>query len=128
MHDFITERLPMAVSKSCAALDSITATAWNIAKNTDDDRVKLNALTLIKETEKDKIDIVSNVNLVDQVIDAAEQKQRVAIPTIPTPSEEEEQAIADEYIRDTKYSEKEEDSAPVTRARAIPVDDPGEDR
>jgi hypothetical protein len=67
MHDFITERLPMAVTKSCTALDSITSTAWDLARNTDDDRIRLQALTLIKETEKDKIDIVSNVNIVDQI-------------------------------------------------------------
>jgi glycyl-tRNA synthetase beta subunit len=76
MHEFITERLPMAVAKSCTALDSITSTAWDLARNTDDDRIRLQALTLIKETEKDKIDIVSNVNIVDQIVSEQEKQQQ----------------------------------------------------
>jgi hypothetical protein len=76
MKEFVTERLPMAVTKSCTALDSITAKAWELARDTDDDRIRLQALTLIKETEKDKIDIVSNVNIVDQILSETEQRQQ----------------------------------------------------
>ena len=76
MKEFVTERLPMAITKSCTALDSITARAWELARDTEDDRIRLQALTLIKETEKDKIDIVSNVNIVDQIITQTEQRQQ----------------------------------------------------
>lgn len=89
IHDFITERLPMAVTKSCTALDNITSTAWNLAKNSDDDRVKLQALTLIKETEKDKIDIVSNVNIVDQIVSETENRQqRLVLQNFEEPAED----------------------------------------
>jgi hypothetical protein len=99
----------MAVTKSCTALDSITSTAWDLARNTEDDRIRLQALTLIKETEKDKIDIVSNVNIVDQIVSEQEkqQQQQYVVPA-PTPTEEEENALAAEYIRDEKYRDSEE--------------------
>jgi hypothetical protein len=141
MRTFITERLPMAVTKSCAALDSITATAWNIAKNTEDDRVKLNALTLVKETEKDKIDIVSNVNLVDQIVSETDQRQQTqqdpaqlvgqgSEEDLPQLGESENNLLQPVVVSseelDTDSPEEEEDPAPVTRARAIPVDDSGD--
>jgi hypothetical protein len=79
----------MAVTKSCTALDNITSTAWNLAKNSDDDRVKLQALTLIKETEKDKIDIVSNVNIVDQIVSETENRQqRLVLQNFEEPAED----------------------------------------
>jgi len=85
MKEFVTERLPMAVVKSCTALDSVTSTAWELAKSTDDDRIRLQALTLIKETEKDKIDIVSNVNIVDQIVTQTEQRQQAQRDTALQP-------------------------------------------
>jgi len=74
------------VTKSSTALDSITAKAWELARDTDDDRIRLQALTLIKETEKDKIDIVSNVNIVDQIVTQTEQRQQA--PPVSSPNEE----------------------------------------
>jgi hypothetical protein len=79
----------MAVTKSCTALDNITSKAGNLAKNSDDDRVKLQALTLIKETEKDKIDIVSNVNIVDQIVSETENRQqRLVLQNFEEPAED----------------------------------------
>src|SRR5215207_7513409 len=73
------------VTKSSTALDSITAKAWELARDTDDDRIRLQALTLIKETEKDKIDIVSNVNIVDQIVTQTEQRQQAQRDTALQP-------------------------------------------
>jgi len=65
---FITERLPTAIAKTCTSLDIITQKAWETVANAErdrDEKTKLQALNLIKETEADKLEVVSNVNIVD---------------------------------------------------------------
>jgi orotate phosphoribosyltransferase-like protein len=72
---FLTEKLPVTVTKAFAALDLISARAWDTANTTRDEKVRIQALSLVKETEKDKIDIVSNVDVVDKIISITEAKK-----------------------------------------------------
>ena len=135
MNTFITERLPMAVTKSCNALDNITTAAWHLARNTNDDSIRIKALNLIKDTEHEKLEIVSNVNIVDQIITQTEQRQQ-AQPVCSSNDEHIEEPNIEVCSNEQRLTEEtsvcsneqkldEEESAPATRARAIPID--GED-
>jgi hypothetical protein len=77
MKQFMTEKLPVTVTKAFAALDLISAKAWDTANTTRDERVRIQALSLVKETEKDKIDTVSNLDVVDKIISITEKKQEL---------------------------------------------------
>ena len=73
MQQFITELLPNSIKKTLVSLNLITLEAWDMVEKTHDDNTKLQALKLIKETEADKIGIVSNVDIVNKVITQIEQ-------------------------------------------------------
>lgn len=93
LKSFITERLPTAIAKTCTSLDLITQKAWETVANAErnhDEKIKLQALSLIKETEADKIEIVSNVYIVDQLISTVEEKEKQKQPLRFVEREEEE--------------------------------------
>ena len=127
--EFVTEKLPTTVSKAFTSLDLITTKAWETvarAEQEHDERTKLQALSLIKETEADKIEIVSNIGIVDQVISAAEDKKLRQRYAVPTP--EEEEAIAADYIRDEKYSEEEEEEDNTDKPVSADIEQTKEDK
>jgi hypothetical protein len=97
MKQFMTEKLPVTVTKAFAALDLISAKAWDTANTTRDERVRIQALSLVKETEKDKIDTVSNLDVVDKIISITEKKQElektanIASSDVTTPEDQTEE-------------------------------------
>ena len=75
---FINERLPEEVDKAFTSFDSIIKRAWHTANNTEDDKVLLKALNLVKETFAAKMDLCSNVDIVNHVIGMARDQSRLA--------------------------------------------------
>jgi adenine-specific DNA methylase len=132
--EFVTEKLPTTVSKVFVSLDLITAKAWETVANAErehDERTKMQALSLINSVEAQKIEIVSNVGIVDQVITAAErlqQRQRDTVPQDLGELKEEENTVERNVQRDiTDKSDTDitqpaaEDKPLFTRAKAIPL-------
>jgi predicted transcriptional regulator len=95
MQSFITELLPNSIKKTLVSLNLITLEAWNMVDNSHDDNTKLQALKLIKDTEADKIGIVSNVDIINKLRILAAQ--------------EEEETFRESLISDTKPEAEEEE-------------------
>ena len=61
----------MEINQAFTSYDNIIRTAWDTANNTKDEKTKLQALHLIKETRESRIDLVSNVDIATKVMDMA---------------------------------------------------------
>ena len=65
---YIDERLPEEYEKCLVALNAITKEAWNTAEQTEDKREKIQALSLAKEGYSMKLELLTNVTVVDDAI------------------------------------------------------------
>jgi hypothetical protein len=65
---YIDERLPEEYEKCLVGVTSILKEAWNIATTTEDKREKIQALSLAKECYSMKLDLLTNVTVVDDAI------------------------------------------------------------
>jgi hypothetical protein len=65
---YIDERLPEEYEKCLVGLDAITKEAWNTANNTEDNREKIQALSLAKESYSMKFDLLTSATVVDDPI------------------------------------------------------------
>ena len=73
---YIDERLPVEYEKCLVGLNAITKEAWNTAQNTDDEREKIQALSLAKECYSMKMDLLTNATVVDDAIRFVSQKSK----------------------------------------------------
>ena len=62
------ERLPEEYEKCLVRLNAITKEPWNAARNTEDKREKIQALSLAKECYSMKLDLLTNATVVDDAI------------------------------------------------------------
>jgi DNA-binding transcriptional regulator LsrR (DeoR family) len=75
---YIDERLPEEYEKRLVGLTAITKEAWTIAsQQTEDKREKIHALSLAKECNLMKLDLLTNATVVDDAIRFVSQKSRV---------------------------------------------------
>src|SRR4026207_34041 len=65
---YIDERLPEEYEKCLVGLKAITKEAWNTSQDTEDNREKLQALSLAKECYSMKLDLLTNAAVVDDAI------------------------------------------------------------
>jgi DNA-binding transcriptional regulator LsrR (DeoR family) len=89
LRTFISERLPEEVDKAFTSFDSIIKRAWQTADSTEDDKVRLQALNLVKETFAAKMDLCSNVDIVNHVIGLA--RDQSVTKNVATEQEEEQE-------------------------------------
>ncbi len=71
---YIDERLPEEYEKCLVGLNAITKEAWNAAHNTEDNREKIQALSLAKECYSMKLDLLTNATVVDDAIRFVDHK------------------------------------------------------
>src|ERR671938_1042704 len=71
---YIDERLPEEYEKCLVGLNAITKEAWSTAQNTEDKREKIQALSLAKECNSMKLDLLTNATVVDDAIRFVSQK------------------------------------------------------
>jgi hypothetical protein len=71
---YIDERLPEEYEKCLVGLTAITKEAWNTANDTEDNREKIQALSLAKECYSMKLDLLTNATVVDDAIRFVVQK------------------------------------------------------
>jgi predicted transcriptional regulator len=62
---YIDERLPEEYEKCLVGLNAITKEAWNTSANTEDNREKIQALSLAKECYSMKLDLLTNAAVID---------------------------------------------------------------
>ena len=65
---YIDERLPEECEKCLVGLTAITKEAWNTAQDTEDNREKIQALSLAKEYYSMKLELLTNATVVDDAI------------------------------------------------------------
>jgi hypothetical protein len=71
---YIDETLPEEYEKCLVGLNAITKEAWNTSANTEDNREKIQALSLAKECYSMKLDLLTNAAVIDDAIKFVSQK------------------------------------------------------
>lgn len=71
---YINQRLPEEYEKCLVGINSIMKEAWNTSTETQDNREKIQALSLPKDCYSMKLDLLTNANVVDDVIKFVEEK------------------------------------------------------
>ena len=73
---YIDERLPEEYEKCLVGLTAILKEAWTAARNTEDKREKIEALSLAKECYSMKLDLLTNATVVDDAIRLVSEHQK----------------------------------------------------
>jgi Trp operon repressor len=73
---YVDERLPEEYEKCLVGLNAITKEAWNTSQQTEDNREKIQALSLAKECYSMKLDLLTNATVVDDAIRFVSQKSK----------------------------------------------------
>jgi len=74
---YIDHKLPFEYDKCLVALNSLQKKAWEISENTEGDKEKIQALSLAKECVINKLDLLTNITVVEDAMRfVAEKKQK----------------------------------------------------
>jgi hypothetical protein len=74
--EYVTQRLPEQYQICLAALDTVLKNAFVIMSKSDDNREKLAALELFKDTHLVKLELLSNATTIDHALEYIRSKQR----------------------------------------------------
>jgi DNA-binding MarR family transcriptional regulator len=72
--NYINKRLPEEYEKCLVGITSIMKEAWNTSEQTQDNREKIQALSLAKDCYSMKLELLTNATVVDDVIKFIETK------------------------------------------------------
>ena len=73
--EYVTEHLPEQYQVCLSALDTILKHAFEILENSDDNREKLQAMELFKDTHLVKLELLSNATTIDNALTYIRSKQ-----------------------------------------------------
>src|ERR687885_1831556 len=73
---YIDERLPEEYEKCMVGLTAILREAWNTSQQTEDNREKIQALSLAKDCYSMKLNLLTNATVVDDAIRFVSQKSK----------------------------------------------------
>jgi orotate phosphoribosyltransferase-like protein len=76
IREYVTEHLPEQYQICLAALDAIIKRAFDILENSYDNREKLQAMDLFKDTHITKLELLSNATTIDSALHYVRTKQR----------------------------------------------------
>ena len=74
--EYVTEHLPEQYQVCLSALDTILKNAFVIMQKTEDNREKLAAMELFKDTHLVKLELLSNATTIDHALEYIRSKQR----------------------------------------------------
>ena len=74
--EYITEHLPEQYQVCLSALDAIRKRAFEIMETSDDNREKLQAMELFKDTQLVKLELLSNATTIDSALNYIRNKQQ----------------------------------------------------
>jgi hypothetical protein len=74
--EYVTEHLPEQYQICLTALDTILKHAFEILQTSDDNREKLQAMELFKDTHLTKLDLLSNATTIDSALHYIRTKQQ----------------------------------------------------
>src|SRR5919201_2051806 len=76
IHEYVTEHLPEQYQVCLSALDTIIKRAFDISETSHDNREKLQAMELFKDTHLVKLDLLSNATTIDSALNYIRSKQQ----------------------------------------------------
>jgi hypothetical protein len=76
IREYVTEHLPEQYQVCLSALDTILKHAFEILETTDDNREKLQAMELFKDTHLVKLELLSNATNIDSALNYIRNKQQ----------------------------------------------------
>ncbi|MFL6408219.1 MAG: hypothetical protein ACJ71F_14305 [Nitrososphaeraceae archaeon] len=76
--EYVTEHLPEQYQVCLCALDTILKHAFEILETSDDNREKLQAMELFKDTHLVKLELLSNATTIDSALNYIRNKQQQA--------------------------------------------------
>jgi hypothetical protein len=76
IREYTTEHLPKQYQVCLAALDTVLRNAFVIMTKSEDNREKLQALQLFKDTHMTKLDLLSNATTIDSALQFIRSKQQ----------------------------------------------------
>jgi hypothetical protein len=74
--EYVTEHLPEQYQMCLTALDTILKHAFEILQTSDDNREKLQAMELFKDTHLVKLELLSNATTIDSALNYIRNKQQ----------------------------------------------------
>ena len=74
--EYVTEHLPEQYQICLSALDTILKHAYEILQKSDDNREKLQAMQLFKDTHLVKLELLSNATTIDSALNFIRNKQQ----------------------------------------------------
>jgi predicted transcriptional regulator len=74
--EYVTEHLPEQYQVCLSALDTILKHAFDILETSDDNREKLQAMELFKDTHLVKLELLSNATTIDSALHYIRNKQQ----------------------------------------------------
>jgi transposase len=74
--EYVTEHLPEQYQVCLTALDTIIKRAFDILETSDDNREKLQAMELFKDTHLVKLELLSNATTIDSALNYIRNKQQ----------------------------------------------------
>jgi hypothetical protein len=106
---YIDERLPEEYEKCLIGLTAILREAWTIASlQTEDSREKVQALSLAKECYSMKLDLLTNVTVVDDAIRFVSQKSNEKVESTDSGNEDNKESNEPDYDEDKDQLEEEQ--------------------
>jgi hypothetical protein len=79
--EYVTEHLPEQYQICLTALDSIIKRTFDILETSDDNREKLQAMELFKDTHLVKLELLSNASTIDSALNYIRNKQQTTRTT-----------------------------------------------
>jgi hypothetical protein len=92
-----------------SCLTAITREAWNTAHNTEDNREKIQALSLAKECYSMKLDLLTNASVLDDAIRFVSQKSKDNENLKSSTEGDKEESKEADYDEDTDQLEEEQE-------------------
>jgi hypothetical protein len=74
--EYVTEHLPEQYQVCLSALDTILKHAYHILENSHDNREKLHAMEVFKDTHVMKLELLSNATTIDRALEYIRGKQQ----------------------------------------------------
>ena len=107
---YIDERLPEEYEKCLIGLNAITKEAWNTALNTEDQREKIQALSLAKECYSMKLDLLTNATVVDDAIRFVSDRSKENLKSSSSAiNQDENESSEPDYDEDKDQLEEEQE-------------------
>src|SRR5919199_2012588 len=105
---YIDERLPEEYEKCLVGLNAITKEAWKIEQTTEDNREKIQALSLAKECYSMEMDLLTNATVVDDAIRFVSSNQSKMTSASSSNEGDKEESKEPDYDEDKDQLEEEE--------------------